>query len=291
MATNLTTPTVTQDVPTQDPMLAAFQQKAQGGQPAASKPDKQQWTPSPNDPVTHVQTSDGQEYHVHSDDLDKLKAKDPGVKVIRQVQDDPMLAAFNARKRGGGLPPGSIQLRKGGPVYTDKDFELSADNPIMPKDGEDFHDTLLRAQEAGRRSAQAGTLQREIKKEQTQDLKKAPFVLAAAPVMGAGGAAGIVGAGELGGAAFAPAVTENTVGTGILDEFGKEIVRQVTKIGPSKAAQLASRIAQYAARPGHLVKFPGGALAEKLIVGDLLRRTKLFEGLLGHFGLAEGSPE
>ena len=174
---------------TQDPMLAAFQQRTQQSDPA----NKPVWTPAPDDPVSHIQTSDGQQYHIHDDDLEKMRQRDPGLKVIGQVQANPMLAAFNARKRGGP-PAGSIQLRKGGPVYTDKDFELSADKPITPKDGEDFHDTLLRAQEAGRRSAQAGTLQGEINKEETQNLKKAPFVLAAAPVMGAGGAAGIVGA-------------------------------------------------------------------------------------------------
>ena len=290
MATTTTPNAVTHDVPTQDSMLSAFQQRAQqGDQPAVSKPDNQQWTPNPNDPVTHVQTSDGKEWHIHGDDLAELQKRDPGLKVIRQVQDDPMLAAFNSRKRGG-LPPGSIQLRKGGPIYTDKDFELSADKPIMPQEGEDFQDTLLRAQEAGRRSAQAGTLQSEIKKEESQHLKKAPFVAAAAPVIGAGGTVGLVAGGELAGAALAPTTAESAVGTGIMDEFGNEIMKQVTKIGPSRATQLASKIGQYAAKPGMIAKFPGGALVEKLIVGDMLRRTKVLDTLLGHFGLG-GSPE
>ena len=291
MATTTTPNAVTQDVPTQDSMLSAFKQRAQqGDQPAASKPDNQQWIPNPNDPVTHVQTSDGKEWHIHGDDLAELQKRDPRLKVIRQVQDDPMLAAFNSRKRGG-LPAGSIQLRKGGPIYTDKDFELSADNPITPKDGESFQDTLLRAQEAGRRSAQAGTLQGEIKKEESQNLKKAPFVAAAAPVIGAGGTASIVAGGELAGAALAPTTAESTVGTGIMDEFGKEITRQVMKIGPSRAAQLASKLVQLGSKPGLIAKFPGGALTEQLILGDMLSKGKLHENLLNLFGLGAGIAE
>ena len=43
------------------------------------------------------------------------------------------------------------------------------------------------------------------------------------------------------GAALAPTVTEETVGTGILDATGREITRQAMKYGPSIVGQFGKR--------------------------------------------------
>jgi hypothetical protein len=63
------------------------------------------WEPSPGDPVTHIKTSDGKEWHIHDDDLERAKQRDPNLQVVRQIQDDPMLAAFKSRKSGDQQPP------------------------------------------------------------------------------------------------------------------------------------------------------------------------------------------
>ena len=49
-----------------------------------TKQPVQQWEPSEDDPVIRVQTSDGQHWHVHLDDLAKLKQRDPKLKVIQE---------------------------------------------------------------------------------------------------------------------------------------------------------------------------------------------------------------
>jgi hypothetical protein len=42
------------------------------------------WEPDEDDPVARVQTSDGQHWHVHLEDLPKLKQRDPKLKVIQE---------------------------------------------------------------------------------------------------------------------------------------------------------------------------------------------------------------
>jgi hypothetical protein len=45
--------------------------------------NQKQWEPDEDDPVVRVQTSDGRHWHVHLDDLAKLKQRDPKLKVIQ----------------------------------------------------------------------------------------------------------------------------------------------------------------------------------------------------------------
>jgi hypothetical protein len=52
-------------------------------QPASKQPTKH-WEPSEDDPVARIQTSDGQHWHIHLDDLEKMKQRDPKLKVIQE---------------------------------------------------------------------------------------------------------------------------------------------------------------------------------------------------------------
>jgi hypothetical protein len=48
------------------------------------KQPAKQWEPDDDDPVIRIQTSDGQHWHLHLDDLAKAKQKDPKLKVIQE---------------------------------------------------------------------------------------------------------------------------------------------------------------------------------------------------------------
>jgi hypothetical protein len=48
------------------------------------KANQKQWEPDEDDPVVRVQTSDGQHWHLHLDDLEKLRRRDPKLKVIQE---------------------------------------------------------------------------------------------------------------------------------------------------------------------------------------------------------------
>jgi hypothetical protein len=43
------------------------------------------WEPGPNDPIIHIQTSDGREFHAHADDLEEIRRRDPAVKVFNDL--------------------------------------------------------------------------------------------------------------------------------------------------------------------------------------------------------------
>ena len=47
-----------------------------------TKANQKQWEPGEDDPVVRVQTSDGKHWHVHLDDLAKLKQRDSNLRVI-----------------------------------------------------------------------------------------------------------------------------------------------------------------------------------------------------------------
>ena len=51
---------------------------------ASKQPPATQWEPSEDDPVVHIKTSDNREWHVHLDDLEKMKQRDPKLKVIQE---------------------------------------------------------------------------------------------------------------------------------------------------------------------------------------------------------------
>jgi hypothetical protein len=47
-------------------------------------PSLKHWEPDEDDPVVRVQTSDGRHWHVHLEDLPKLKQRDPELKVMQE---------------------------------------------------------------------------------------------------------------------------------------------------------------------------------------------------------------
>jgi hypothetical protein len=51
---------------------------------ANQKRTTKQWEPTEDDPVVRIQTSDGQHWHIHLDDLGKMKQRDPNLKVIQE---------------------------------------------------------------------------------------------------------------------------------------------------------------------------------------------------------------
>lgn len=77
--------------------------------------------------------------------------------------------------------------KKGGGTLVNGDGSFT----VHPLDGESFADTMKRAANAGK-AVTPEVIQSQTKK----GLKEAPAVLAAAPVMGAAGTAGLAGAGE-----------------------------------------------------------------------------------------------
>src|SRR5215472_744008 len=69
------------------------------------------WVPHPDDPLVRVQTSDGQDLHIHAEDLVEAKKRDPNMKVDYDGL---------AQLAGGSTPafaqPGAYQQRKGGSI-------------------------------------------------------------------------------------------------------------------------------------------------------------------------------
>jgi len=101
---------------------------------------------------------------------------------------------------------------------------------IVPKPGESFSDTMARAAQQGR-----ATTQDQINKEVATAPGKAATVLAAAPLAGAGGAAGLTGMGEL--VANSP-------------EIGKAVIKHLME-------------------QGQIFKFPAGRAIEYYLAGKL----------------------
>jgi hypothetical protein len=160
---------------------------------------------------------------------------------------------------GGKINPaavrGAYQTTPGGPVQNVNDTsgqatDYAGNRMIVPRQGasffdrgESFEDTMKRAVEAGRNMTPE-----ELSKAAQDDRKLAPVVLAAAPLIGAGGAAAITGMSEAGAAVVAPRAITSSVGTGILDAAGNEFMKDVTTYGPSLLRQYGAKIAVPLAR-------------------------------------------
>jgi hypothetical protein len=109
---------------------------------------------------------------------------------------------------------------------------------IVPKEGESFSDTMRRAIEYGKTVTPD-----QLHQQAHADWKVAPAVAAAAPLIGAAGAGAIAGPSTLGSMLGAPTAAAGTVGTGILDTAGHEIMRDVTTYGPSLLKQYGAKAA------------------------------------------------
>jgi len=141
----------------------------------------------------------------------------------------------------GPKAPGAYQTHPSGPIENANDTTGRQKNyagldEITPREGESFEDTMHRAIEYGKTVTPD-----QLHQQAHADLKLAPAVLAAAPAIGAGGAAAIAGPATLGSMLGAPTAAAGTVGTGILDVAGKEIMRDVTTYGPSLLKQYGAK--------------------------------------------------
>jgi hypothetical protein len=142
-----------------------------------------------------------------------------------------------------GMEPGQYQVSRGEPIVNpiaagQAPGQITANNPITQLPGETFAGTLQRAIEAGKQVTPA-----QIQEEHQQNIRKAPFVLAAAPAMGFAQPAAM---GAVGGA-LAPTVTAETAGTGILDATSQEITREVLSYGPSLGRQALQTMVRWVA--------------------------------------------
>lgn len=124
----------------------------------------------------------------------------------------------------------------------------------MPIEGEAFADTLKRAIEYGK-----SLTPEQLEQQRKADLKVAPMVAASAPVIGASGAAALAGAGSAAGSAAdlaakltARSVATSSLGTGILDAAGNEVMRDVTTYGPSLLRQFGSKAIPWVMRAAGL---------------------------------------
>lgn len=139
-------------------------------------------------------------------------------------------------------PPTAV-AQKTAPATT-----VSRGNPITPAPGESFQDTMNRAIQAGK------NVKPEDTKVTGKDVAEAAAVTAAAPAIGFAGAAGtallghvmeFLGVGNEAKAAQTAAQpaeqATQKVGTGIMDQYGQEIFKDV----PMEAKQQAAKIIQH----------------------------------------------
>jgi hypothetical protein len=198
------TPTNTQ---TQTIDYDALAQQAVSSSASKSSSPKSEWVPKRGDPVAHVQTSDGAEYHIHGDDLAKLQKIDPGHTVI--APPTPYKPDYDAlAKQAGAIQPPA-------PLSREQARSRTLQNMTSAMSGQPMQNPEDQAEaERGRRD---GTI--------------------------AGGlqiAAGV--AGPAAGALFAPGVQVAQETSSILGPEGQPIVKEVLKKAPSVAAKTASTV-------------------------------------------------
>jgi hypothetical protein len=152
----------------------------------------------------------------------------------------------------GPSAPGAYQTRPGGPIQnvydtTGQQTNYAGLQDIVPKEGESFSDTMKRGIQYGK------TVTPDQVQQQSQaDLKLAPAVVAAAPAIGAGGAAAIAGpatlASVLGGPTIATAATKVPGGRDLVTgRMLPWVEQQIETQGPSLLRQGAGAVADFAA--------------------------------------------
>jgi hypothetical protein len=220
-------------------------------QPSAPKSE---WVPKHGDPVAHVQTSDGQEYHVHGDDLAELQKRDPNLKVI--APPSPHKPDYDAlAKQAGANPaastPGAYQQFKGGPIQNANEeaanpFSESTTSPLgnvlgtkptgamTKREGESDSQFMARAIEAGKR----------VTSEQIEEEKRGNNARTVPTLVGA--------------ALSGPAMLTAEMGS----VFGAEKLAQLSK-------PIAQAILKHVAGPGNILKFPYGRAVEYYMLGKL----------------------
>lgn len=221
---------------------------------AGSSPAKSEWAPRPGDPVAHVKTSDGIEYHIHGDDLHKLRELDPGHTVI--APPSPYKPDYDAlAKQAGANPnastPGAYQQSKGGPIqnanadaahpYSDSTTSVLGNvlgtkptGAMMKREGESDSQFMARAVEAGK----------HVTPEEIEEEKRGNNARTMPTLVGA----------ALSGPAMLTAEMGSAFGAGKLAELSKPVAQAILK---------------HVAGPGNILKFPYGRAVEYYLLGKL----------------------
>jgi len=166
---------------------------------------------------------------------------------------------FSQIAANGGKVPDASTPQQSGEVKNDVGATV-----IVPKEGEDFYDTIERAKQRVQQKPQE--VQADIAKETTPKniASKTAQTLVAAPVIGAAGAATIAGAGEAGAMA-------GRVGQAALQPIKDAIVEELPylKSSPSLYLEhLANQAVKYVMEnPGNIITASGvlGAAAKYLL--------------------------
>jgi hypothetical protein len=194
-------------------------------------PPKSEWVPKHGDPVAHVKTSDGNEWHVHGDDLSELQKRDPNLKVItgpspHQPDYDAIAKQAGAIQQAPQLAPEQARSR----TLQNMTSAMSGQPMQNPED-----------QAEAEKGRKAGTIQGGI------DIAGGALLGPALEFLGFGGGRA---------AQQATQQTAKQVATGILDEHGNEIFRDA-----------APEVKQAA---GKILKHPIVEKAVKLAVKKIL---------------------
>jgi hypothetical protein len=253
------TPNAPNSTPTQTIDYDALAQQAgavssSAGAAKQPSPPKSEWVPKHGDPVAHVKTSDGNEYHVHGEDLAELQKRDPNLKVIAGPA--PHQPDYDAlAKQAGANPatstPGAYQQVKGGPI---QNANADAANPfsdsttsvlgnvlgtkptgaMMKREGESDSQFMARVVEAGKH-----VTPEQIEEEQRgNNARTAPTLVGAA----------------LSGPAMLTAEMGSAFGADKLAQFSKPIAQAILK---------------HVQGPGNILKFPYGRAVEYYLLGKL----------------------
>ncbi len=244
---NSTTPDSTTQTPTQPPAQTptpvdydALAQQAgaidSSAATSASKPTTKDWVPSHGDPVAHVQTSDGLQYHVHADDLAELQKRDPNLKVI--APPSPYQPDYDslAKQAGAIQPPPSLTREQARSRTLQNMTSAMSGQPMQNPDD----------QVEAEKGREAGTIQGGI------DIAGGALLGPALEFLGFGGSrVAQKGAQEA-------AKQGVKVGTGILDEYGNEIFRDAAP----EVKQVAGKILK------HPIVEKAVKMAVKKIIGE-----------------------
>lgn len=196
------TPNTTQTQPIDYDALAQQAGAVSSSAGAAKQPSapKSEWVPKHGDPVAHVKTSDGVEYHIHGDDLAKLQKIDPGHTVI--APPSPYQPDYDAlAKQAGAIqpPPQLSPEQARSRTFQNMTSAMSGQPMQNPED-----------QAEAEKGRKAGTIQGGI------DIAGGALLGPALEFLGFGG-------GRV--AQQGAQQTAKQVATGILDEHGNEIFR------------------------------------------------------------------
>ena len=249
-----TTPTQTPSTPTQTVDYDALAQQAGAIQSAAKPAAPKEWVPTHGDPVAHVQTSDGSEFHIHGDDLAEARKRDPNLKVI--AGPSPHKPDYDAlAKQAGATPavstPGAYQQFKGGPIqnanadaanpFSDSTTSVLGDvlgtkptGAMMKREGESDSQFMARAIDAGK----------HVTPEQIEQEERGNNARAVPTLVGA----------ALSGPAMLTAEMGSAFGAGKLAELSKPIAQAILK---------------HVQGPGNILKFPYGRAVEYYLLGKL----------------------